>query len=69
MGDGQLGAEHCTVAAIEQEQLFGNAVAETLCHAPPQIMAHPCGAKPLAFNAQERDLVKGIYSAQPGIEL
>ena len=57
------------VAAIEQKQLLGQPVAQAAHDAAPDVLAGPCGAEPLAFKAQECDLVEWIDRSQARIEL
>ena len=65
----QSGAQHGAMAAIEEKQLKREAVAQAGRHAAPEVIANPDGAEPLAFEAEEGDLVKRIDGAEPRIEL
>jgi len=56
------------MAAIKDEKLVRVAVVERVHDASAQIFAGPGGAKPLAFDAQERDFVERINHSQGSVE-
>ena len=69
MGNCQTRSQHRAMAAIEQEQLLGQPVAQAAHDTTLDVFAGPSGAEPLAFEAQECDLVEWIDSPQARIEL
>ena len=69
MGNGQARPQHRAMATIEEKQFFGQAVAQAACHAAPDVFTGPGSAEPLAFKAQECDLVERVDGSQAGIEL
>ena len=69
MGNGEPRPQHRAVATIEKKQFFGQAVAQAACHAAPDVFTGPGSAEPLAFKAQECNLIERIDGSQAGIEL
>jgi len=69
MGDRQPRAQRRAMAAIEQEEIFGQTITQAGPNSALDIFAGPAGAEALAFEAQECNLVERIHGSQPGIEL
>lgn len=68
MGDCQARPQHRPMATIEYKQLVGEPVRQAAHDAPPDIFACPCGAEPVAFEAQECNLIEWIDRPQARIE-
>jgi hypothetical protein len=68
MGNCQPRPQHRTVATIEQEQFLGQPVTQATRDAAPDVFTRPRGTEPIAFEAQEGDLVERVDRPQAGIE-
>ena len=69
VGNGQTRTQHRAVTAVEQKQLLGQPIAQAAHDTTRDVFARPAGAEPIAFKAQERDLVEWIDGPQARIEL
>jgi hypothetical protein len=69
MGDGQAGAQHGAVRAVEMEQRGRHVLVEPALDAGLDVSPGPGCTEPLAFQVQIGDLVEGIDGAQAWVEL
>jgi hypothetical protein len=69
MGDGQAGAQHGAVRAVEVEQRGGQVLVEAVLDAGLDVSPGPRRAQPFALQVQIGDLVEGIDGAHAGVEL
>ena len=69
MGDRQPRAQRRAMAAIEQEEIFGQTITQAGPNSAPDIFAGPAGAEALAFEAQECNLVVWVHGSQTWVEL
>jgi len=69
VGNGQTRTQHRAVTAVEQKQLLGQSIPQAAHDTTRDIFPRPAGAEPIAFKAQERDLVEWIDGPQARIEL
>jgi hypothetical protein len=63
MGDGKARPQHCSMAAIEGEELIRVTPVKQVGKALLQILCRPGGTEPLALDAQECDFVERIDHA------
>jgi hypothetical protein len=68
MRNRQTRPQHGAMATVEEKKLLGEPVTQAAHEAALDVLTCPCGAKPLAFEAQERDLIEWIDRPQARIE-
>ena len=69
MGDRKTRPKHGAAGPIKQEYAVGGIVTQQAGEAPPDGIADPSFAKPLALQVQEGHLIQGVERSQAGIEL
>lgn len=69
MGDRQARPQRRTMTAVKEKKRLIWTIPQRPCDAAPDVLADPGSAKPLAFKAQECNLVERIDGSQARIEL
>jgi hypothetical protein len=68
MGNGQTGAQHRPITAIEEEKPCGRILVQCRCQMSPDPFASPCAAQAFAFQVQKGNFVEGIEGPELRIE-